>query len=98
MASTYAPWSNFPAPGSSAFPKGTLTATLVKALSAADMAALRTSIQATYPGVALTYEGPEFAYTVVIAGRAPYFNNAYLALVPRGRPDIIRQRSDIATP
>ena len=98
MTSLYNPQINFPAPGKTNFPSGTQTATLTKAISSTEMATLQTYIQTNYQGVALDYSGLEFAYTVVLSGRAPYFNNAYLSLVPRGRPDITRQPSLIGTP
>lgn len=96
--STFAPWVNFPAPATPVFPKGHMTATLVKTLSSADMATLQTSIETNFPGVKLSYEGAEYAYQVTIEGRSPVFQNAYRLLVPRDRPDITRQRSDIPTP
>lgn len=63
-----------------------------KALSSAAIAALKTSMESTY-NVAFIYSGNEYDYDVVMTGNTGEFVRAMNTLFPKGRSDILVQRS-----
>lgn len=63
-----------------------------KAVSAADIAALKLNIETNYR-VAFLYSGKEYDYDVTLTGSLGEFTRAMNTLFPKTRPDIIIQRS-----
>jgi hypothetical protein len=67
--------------------------TFQMALSSADMAALKVSVEANFSGVAFNYIGSAFNYKITLEGPAAPFAKAVNFVFPKGRPDIIIQKS-----
>lgn len=63
-----------------------------KPLSSTDIAALKTQIETVYR-VNFSYSGLEFDYDVVVEGSVKELTGAVNFMFPKGRPDILIQRS-----
>jgi hypothetical protein len=57
-------------------------------LSSADIATLKTTIEANFAGIAFNYSGKEFDYEVFLEGPESPYRKAMNYLFPKGRDDI----------
>jgi hypothetical protein len=57
------------------------------------MLALKTAVEANFNGVGFNYTGIDFKYTVTLEGPSGPFAKAVNYIFPKGRSDIIIQRS-----
>jgi hypothetical protein len=59
-------------------------------LPAADMASLKSTVEANFPGVGLNYSGAEFDYDVVLEGPRTNFQTAVAYIFPNNDPNVTR--------
>lgn len=65
-----------------------ISTTFRRPLSSADIATLKTTVEANFAGVAFNYSGKEFDYEVVLEGPEGQYQKAMNYLFPKGRDDI----------
>ena len=65
-----------------------VSATFRRNVSSVDIAALKSSVETGFSGVAFNYVGNEFDYEVTLEGSTAQYQKAHNYLFPKGRDDI----------